>query len=439
MALVPKDLKYVWHPCSQMKDFETFPPIHIHSAHGPYLYTEQGKLIDAISSWWCKTLGHQHPRLKNALVKQADYYEHVILANTCQKPAVDLAENLMSIISGYDKIFYANDGSTAVEIALKLSLHSRHIMQQPHKTKIVRLANAYHGETILCLSISDLNLYRHAYNPWLIEAMTLNEIPYVQNRYESNWLSCEESFVNTEVFLRKNAANITALILEPIVQGAAGMKIYSADFLSRLRKLTSELDIHLIVDEIMTGFYRTGPILAQQHAACQADMVCLGKGLTAGYLPLSAVLISNSITELFYNDYELEKNFLHSNTFAGNALACSIANEALSIYQEINIEQKVAILESKLHSKFCELNTPKSFLNNIRAIGGLVAGDLNLEYFAHLPRPGQTVFKKAMSYGALLRPLGNTIYWYPPLNIEADVIDELQEITYKSLYEASKH
>lgn len=430
--LIARDLETLWHPCSQMKDYETLSPIIIKSARGSYLELEDGKLIiDAISSWWCKSLGHRHPKLSATLHAQLEKFEHVILANTTHPVIVELSEKLTQLTNNLKKVFYASDGSSAVEIAIKMSLHSRQLMEQRQKTKFIALANGYHGETLGALSVSDLGMYKQPYQHLLFPVQFIQPIPYVNNKEDPLWKDCSEYWQLVEPSLQLAAETTTALILEPIVQGAGGMKIYSQDFLFRIRHWTQQNNIHLIADEIMTGIGRTGKALACEHANVEADFVCLSKGLTGGYLPLSAVLTSNAIFNLFYDDYPTGKAFLHSHTFSGNALAASVALRCLEIMSEENIYQQVQQRENFLRELMNEAAEATNKLKNIRHIGNIVAADLVVKNPDD--RVGFAVFKEALKLGAFLRPLGNTLYWAPPLNITNSTLLKLRDITIKAI------
>lgn len=428
MSIIELDLQHIWHPCSQMKDYATFPPLPIQSANGSYLFLEEGgTLIDAISSWWCKSLGHAHPRLKQALLRQLDKFEHVILANTTHTTIVELSQALAQLTRNLNKIFYASDGSSAVEIAMKMSLHAHQLQGEPQRQRFLSLQNGYHGETAATLSVSDLGLYSKPYAALLFESPRLNGIPYVNNQDDPLWHDCAAIWPTIEKQLRPYRFKATALILEPIVQGAGGMLIYSQDFLRRLRLWTAENNIYLIADEIMTGLGRTGLPLACQHANIEPDFLCLSKGLTSGWLPLSVVCTSTPLYNLFYDDYEKGKSFLHSHTFSGNALAASVALECLKTMKDENIFLRAQALENKMRILMNEISEHTQKLKNIRSIGAVIAADLVLE--KPMSRAGYQVFKKAVELGALLRPLGDTIYWLPPLNIEDHTLLELQKIT----------
>lgn len=417
----------IWHPCSQMKDYELFRPLVITGAKGDYLHLDNGKkIIDAISSWWCKTLGHQHPRLKRALYEQLEKFEHVILANTTNETIMQLSEKLSRLSPSLNKVMYASDGSCAVEIALKMSLHAREIEGKHQRKLFIALENGYHGETAGALSVSDLGIYSEPYRSMLFDVKKISP-PYVSDKNNPLWNNCETHWEKTLSELQPYAGTATAVIVEPILQGAAGMQIYSKDFLYRLRQWTSENDIHLIADEIMTGIGRTGKMLACEHANIEPDFICLSKGLTGGFLPLSAMLTSQSIYDLFYDDYERGKSFFHSHTHSGNVLAASVACEVLNIMHEEKLCERAEKIGNIMQENMQSIADQTGKLKNVRAIGAMVAADI----ICKTPnrRYGYEIYQKAVEAGALLRPLGNTLYWLPPLNVEWKTLAELKEIT----------
>lgn len=435
MQLINRDLRHIWHPCSQMKDYLSFPPLIVKKAYGPLIELDDGHcLIDAISSWWCKSLGHNHPRLKKALCSQLDRFEHVIFANSTHEVIVQLSEKLAQLSPGLNKVFYASEGSSAVEIALKMALHAQKIKGYSLRTEFTALQNGYHGETFMALGLSDLGLYRQAYEPRLIQPTFISKLPYVHSRQDPLWQDCSDYWPAIERQLENQAKTLAAIIVEPLIQGAGGMLIYSQDFLQRLRKWTQEQGIYLIADEIMTGLGRTGSALACSQANIQADFVCLSKGLTSGWLPMSAVLTHDEIYDLFYADYSIEKNFLHSHTFSGNALAAAVALECLTVLEEENIYLQVQKKETILKSLMQEVADVTKKLTNVRAMGAVVAADLVLSKEQQVQRVGYQIFQEAVKLGAWLRPLGNTLYWLPPLNIDISVLKTLQNITIKAMH-----
>lgn len=434
MALIDCDLQHHFHPCAQMKDYLDFPPLVIKRAQGCYLELEGGqRVIDATSSWWCKSLGHGHPRIKKALKQQLKLFEHVLAAHTCQKPLVELSQALAQFIPNLNKVFYASDGSTAVEIALKMSLHAHQLKGEFKRKEFMALQNDYHGETLLALSVSDLGLYRSPYESILTPVTFIQNVPYVNSTDDPLWHNCAESWPSIEAQLNAKADTLSALIIEPLIQGAAGMKIYSQDLLKRLRHWTTQKGIHFIVDEIMTGLGRLGHPLACQWIGIEPDFICLSKGLTAGFLPMSAVLIHADIYQLFYSDYPLGKSFLHSNTFSGNALSAAVANECLKILVEDKIYSQVQQLSPVLLQEMQRVAEKSQRLKNVRGIGFVVAADFILESCEENKRFGFQLAIEAARLGVLIRPLGNTLYWLPPLISTRSLFKTLSEITLRAL------
>ena len=430
LSMKKQNLNYIWHPCSQMKDYTNLKPLRIKSASGSYIELENGKrVIDAISSWWCKLLGHGHPYIKAKVIEQINKFEHVMLANTINEKIIELSEKLASETKNLNKIFYAGDGSCAVEIALKMSLHSRKIKAQEHKNKFIAFENGYHGETMGALSVSDLGIYKNSYKDLLFDVYMISNIPYINSKENPLWDDCSIQWKLIEEKLEKIKNDVTAIIFEPIVQGAGGMKIYSKDLLVKLKSWAIINDIHLIADEIMTGICRTGKMFACEYANIEPDFLCLSKGLTSGWLPFSAVMIKEEIYDLFYNDYSPENSFLHSHTYCGNPIGVSAALATLEIIENENILSQTKELEIKMLNLINNIAIKTGRLKNVRGIGGIVAADLIIDDNDKNKRIGFEIFKRAVHAGALLRPLGNTIYWLPPVNIKEHTLEELSQIT----------
>lgn len=417
---------FLWHPCSQMKDYEQFKPLCVTSARGSYLILKDNRhILDAISSWWCKSLGHAHPRLKKALISQAENFEHVILANTTNEVISHLCERLTSLTQTLTKVFFASDGSCAIEIALKMCIHARKIRGQFEKQHIIALQNSYHGETLFALSVSDVGIYRHIYEPYLQKSSFIQNIPYVFSRQDPLWDDCSGIWLNIERQLNEYKKNLSVIIVEPIVQGTGGMRLYSQDFLRRLRDWCKKNDVYFIADEIMTGMCRTGKMLACEYAYIEPDFLCLGKGLTGGYIPMSAVLTTEEVYQLFYADYGIGRDFLHSHTYSGNALGAAVALEVLKVLEEEEILNRTSQLEKKLFNFMHDVYEKTKKVTKPRGIGGIVAVDLLTDN----PRGGYEVYKRAVAQGVLLRPLGNTLYWLPPLNITDKDLMKLRDVT----------
>jgi len=428
-TLIEKDLRHIWHPCMQMKDFEQCPPLVVYQAQGSYLQTDRGELIDAQSSWWCKSLGHGHPAVVAAMSKQLQAFEHVMGAHTTYAGLAELGEKLAEI-SNKQHTFFASDGSSAVEIAMKLALHAKQVRGQPQRREFIALKNGYHGETLGTLSVSDLGLYKKPWEGFGVHCHMIDGLPYVSGTDDPLWTDAEQHWQASLPALEKIKSRVCAVLLEPIIQGAGGMCCYSADFLAKLAAWARENDIYVIADEIMTGMGRSGEWLACQLAGVEADLICLSKGLTSGALPLSCVLIDASIYDLFYDDYDKGNSFLHSHTHSGNALAVSAALATIQFMQTENIPQQARDLGAFMRQQMQDIAQKTGALTNLRQIGAMVAADMA---DCKHKRPGFAFYQEALKHGALIRPIGNALYWLPPLNSDTKTIVKLAEITLHSI------
>jgi adenosylmethionine-8-amino-7-oxononanoate aminotransferase len=347
-------------------------------------------------------------------------------ADTTYPQLVELAEQLAQI-SHLQHVFFASDGSSAVEIAMKLALHAKQLEGHDQRNQFIALKNAYHGETLATLGVSDLGLYKKPYQQLNLSCHFLQNIPYVSGKQDPLWQDCGEAWRLAEHELTPYKENACALIIEPIVQGAGGMLIYSADFLRRLIHWAKQNQIIVIADEIMTGVGRTGQWLASELAGIQPDLICLSKGLTSGALPLSCVLIDDDIYQLFYSDYADGKSFLHSHTYSGNPLAVSAALATLKVMQAESTPLRAQQLGAFMHECFLSVaDQCGGKIERIRSVGAIVAGDLIGPADKRL---GFKLQQEALRQGAFLRPIGNTLYWLPPLNTSNDTIEQLAEIT----------
>ncbi|KHD36106.1 adenosylmethionine-8-amino-7-oxononanoate aminotransferase [Clostridium acetobutylicum] len=435
------DLKYIWHPCTQMKDYEKMPPIVIEKGEGCYLYDVNGNsYLDCISSWWTNIFGHSNKRINKAIEKQLNEIEHVIFAHFSNKPAVEFSKSLIKIApEGLDKIFFSDNGSSAVEIALKMSFQYYQQTGKVKKTKFAALTNAYHGETIGALSVGDLDLYSKIYKPLLIDTLRIQGPDCYRCKYNKERHSCEaECFEEMEKSLKKHNSELCAIIIEPMIQGAAGMKMYSPKYLKKLRYACDYYDISLIFDEIAVGFGRTGKMFACENADISPDIMCLSKGISAGYMPMSVVLTTSKIYNAFYDDYVNLKAFIHSHTYAGNALACAAAIESLKIFKEESIIEK-NIGKSKLIEKLTKNRARNNkFIGDIRSLGMVTAIELvkdknTKESFDWKSRVGYGIYKIALKKGLLLRPIGDVLYFMPPYSIGEKDIEFMVEKCFESI------
>lgn len=441
--LQKRDLKHIFHPCSQMKDYEDFPPIIIERAKGMYVYDEFGKkYMDCIASWWLNPLGHCNDRINKVLTEQANSLEHVIFSNFSHRPAIELSEKLVKILpKGLTKLFFADNGSSGVEIALKLAYQSQKQRGYDKKKKFVTIKNSYHGETIGALSVGDIDFFTKTYRPLIKEAIKIEGPECFKCKYNKNYKTCEaECFLHMEKTLNENHEEIAGVIVEPIVQGAGGMKIYSPKYLKKLRKITEKLNIVMIVDEIAMGFGRTGKMFASEWADISPDIMAVGKSLTAGYYPMSIVCMREEIYDSFYSDYLEGKSFLHSHSFSGNPLGCRIALEVLKIYEEEDMISQINVKGNYLEKKMKEVFENEDCIGEIRRIGligvlEIVKDKKTKERFSSKERVGYGIYKTALKYGAILRPLGDTIYFLPPFIISEEEIDSMINICKTSIDE----
>jgi adenosylmethionine---8-amino-7-oxononanoate aminotransferase len=409
--LVARSLGAVWHPCTQMKHHEQFPLVPIARGEGAWLIDPDGeRYLDGVSSWWVNLFGHAHPRINAALKDQLDRLPHVILAGFTHEPVVELSERLAAL-SGLGHAFYGSDGASAVEIALKMSFHFWHNTGKPAKQKFVSLAGSYHGETLGALAVTDVAIFRDAYGPLLAENL-LAPFPAADRTVKPSEACCPDcvqpALAELERIFATRHEEIAALIVEPLVQGAAGMRMYHPAYLSGARALCDRYGIHLIADEIMTGFGRTGTMFAYQQANIRPDFLCLSKGITAGYLPLSCVLTTDTIYAAFYDDASA-RGFLHSHSYTGNALACRAAVETLRIFAEDNVIESNRAKAARFDAMLAPL-TAHANIRNLRRTGMIWAFEVETPHADFSRR----AFQRALDRGVLLRPVGNTIYFMPP-------------------------
>ena len=443
MTLEERDLKNIWHPCSQMKDYETLPPIIIERGKGAYLYDIYGnEYIDIISSWWANLLGHSNDKINENIKKQLDKIEHVIFANFSHIGAINLSERLIKIApAGLTKCNFSDNGSSAIESALKLAFQYQYQTGHSEKTKFMCLTDAYHGETIGALSVGALEMYAKIYEPMLMNTIRIQAPDCYRCPFNLNRDNCNtECFKFAELEFVKHGAETCAMVIEPLLQGSAGMKIYPAQYLVKLRKICDEYNVLLIADEIATGFGRTGKMFAFNHGNVSPDIMCLSKGLTGGYMPMSITMTTDEIYNAFYDDYLSGKAFMHSHTYSGNPLGCAAANAVLDIFEEENIMNKAIDLSLYLNEKMNETFGNYKFTGEIRHIGLIHAIELveNRESktsFDSRKRIGYEIYKVALKKGLLLRPLGDVLYFNPMLNIKKEEIDKAISIAISSIYE----
>ncbi|MEO8739715.1 MAG: adenosylmethionine--8-amino-7-oxononanoate transaminase [Casimicrobiaceae bacterium] len=407
----------VWHPCTQMKQHERLPLVPIARARGAWLYDFDGnRYLDAVSSWWVNLFGHAHPRINGAITTQLDLLEHVMLAGFTQRPVIELSERLAQLAPGkLGHCFYGSDGASAVEIALKMSFHAWRNGGHRAKTNFVSVAGGYHGETLGALAVTDVALFRDAYAPLLRrQAVVASPDSRLAEPGSSAGDHALVAARALEAHFAEHHATTAALIVEPLVQGAAGMAMHDAVYLRRARELCDHYGVHLIADEIMTGMGRTGTMFGCEQAGIAPDFLCLSKGLTGGYLPLSVVMTTDAVYSAFYDD-DPARGFLHSHSYTGNALACAAALAVLDIFAE----QDVIAANRERAQALTELAAPIAAhpkIANFRHQGMIWAFDVDS------PRDdfARWCFAEGLKRELLLRPIGRTVYWMPPYCLSAE-------------------
>ena len=423
-SLQDRSRQFLWHPCTQMKHLEAQPPLAIVRGEGPWLIDEAGKrYLDAISSWWVNLFGHANPRINAAITDQLSKIEHVMLAGCTHEPVVQLSGRLAGL-AGLGHAFYGSDGAAATEIALKMSFHYWRNRGKPGKCNFISLQNGYHGETVGALSVTDVALFKDQYAPLLRQSAQMPSPDFrlaeAGETAEAFALRCADAL---EAHLQQHADSIAAFILEPLVQGAAGMAMYHPAYLARARTLCTRYDVHLIADEIAVGFGRTGTLFACEQADVKADFMCLSKGISGGYLPLSCVLTTDEVYAAFYAD-ETARGFLHSHSYTGNPLACRAALAVLDIFEADGVldanrkkaETFGALLESIRHH-------PRA--RHFRNRGMIWAFDVA----GAAPGFARAFAEGALAQGVLLRPIGATVYFMPPYVLEEAHMEQMARAT----------
>ena len=443
-GLLARSLSAVWHPCSQMKHYEAFPLLPVARGEGVWLYDFDGKrYLDAVSSWWVNLFVHSNPRINAALREQLDTLEHVMLAGFTHEPVVLLSERLRELApAGLGHCFYGSDGASATEIALKMSAHYWRNTGKPQKTQFISLENSYHGETLGALSVTDVALFRDAYGALIRQQATVPSPDWRKaaagESAEAYALRCAAAL---EAHLQQHHQHIAAFIIEPLVQGAAGMAMYHPVYLKRARELCSQYGVHLIADEIAVGMGRTGTMFACEQATTPspdkgrageglgitADFLLLSKGITGGYLPLSVVMTRDEIYQSFYAD-DTARGFLHSHSYTGNPLACRAALATLDIFAQDRVLAANLEKAAYLNQIARPLREHRS-IRNWRNTGMIWAFEVDSPHrdFA------QRCFAIALGKGLLLRPIGNTVYFMPPYVISTEEMGLLVDRTLETI------
>lgn len=426
-SLLNRSLRSVWHPCTQMKHHETYPLIPIRRGEGVWLYDADGKqYLDAVSSWWVNLFGHNNPRIKDAIKQQLDSLEHVMLAGFTHEPVVALSEKLAQL-TGLGHAFYGSDGASATEIALKMSFHFWRNRGKTNKTRFISLQNSYHGETMGSLGVTDVAIFKDTYAPLLIQSAQMPSPDFrlaeAGESAEDYALRCAEAL---EQYIAEHHAELAAFIIEPLVQCAAGMGMYHPVYLSKVRDICSQYQVHLIADEIAVGFGRSGTMFACEQGNIRPDFICLSKGITGGYLPLSAVLTTDEVYQAFYHDATV-KGFLHSHSYTGNPLACSAALATLTIFETDDVLQKNKVKSAAIVQKMQVLTDLP--IQHLRHQGMIFAFDVMTENSQF----SKQCYQAAVTHGLLLRPIGNTVYFMPPYTISESEMDFMVDTTCRVL------
>jgi len=436
--LVKKDLKYNWHPYTQMKDCQKYPPLLIEKAKGIRLYDNKGNVYyDTISSWWCNIHGHNHPKIRQAINNQLKKLDHTLFAGFTHKPAIELAEELVTIApKNLNKVFYSDNGSTAVEVALKMSFQYWQNIGDKKKTKFLSLDHAYHGDTIGAMSIGGVDLFNKVFTPLFFKSFKASTPYCYRCPVGKNKDSCNiECIKSLEKILKENSSQIAALILEPLIMAAGGMIIYPVRFLRKAASLAKKYNVHLMLDEVATGFGRTAKMFACEHAQVSPDFMCLSKGITSGTLPLAVTLTTDKIYKAFYADYEKKKTFYHGHTYTANPISCSAAIASLKIFKEeksLERAKKVSEILAKGLEKFRELE----IVGDIRRMGVVAALELvknkkTKQAFSLGEEIGKKIYQRGLKQGLILRPLGGIIYLFLPLSVREVQLDTILDKTYR--------
>ena len=415
------DRERVWRPYTSVEDHLARDILIVTSAEGPWLIDPDGKrYFDGSGSWWCNNLGHGHPRLRQALTEQAERLMHCSFGDLTHEPAVLLADELVEVTpAALQRVFYSDDGSTSVEVAAKMAFQYWQQNGRPERTKFLALPGGYHGDTLGAMSLGAVDAFTSTFSPLYFDAERPDE------PVEGDW---QAVFDQLEEMLRAQADHIAAVVIEPVVQGAAGMRMYPPECLRQLREVTREVDTFLICDEVFTGYGRTGPMWAVEHAQVEPDFLCTAKGLSGGVLPFAATLTTKRVYEGFVGGKE--RAFMHGHTFYGNPLGASVAREVLRIYRDENILSKAEPKAALLARRLAELDAIDG-VRNARSLG--MIGALEVGRAGYFGKTGWRIYERALELGAHLRPLGNTVYVIPPLNVRETDLEQLLSILERAL------
>ena len=408
MTLLEKDQKHIWHPFTSLQN--AGEPLLIESGEGVYLHTKDGrKIIDAVSSWWVNIHGHSNTVIAKAIYEQATKLEHVIFAGFTHEPAITLAENLLTILPGnQSKTFFSDNGSTAVEVGLKMAIQYWHNQGITTRKKIIALDGAYHGDTFGAMSVGERGLFTAPFNPYLFQ------VEFIDFPSKENEAKVIEQFTTIA-----QSGEVAAFIYEPLVQGAAGMRMYQPAVLNQLMNIARQHNILCIADEVFTGFGRTGKLFASEYLNHPPDIMAVSKGITGGFLPLGVTSCSAQVLSAFQSD-EASKTFFHGHSYTANPISCAAANASFSILTHNNCRQQIAMITQQ-HQQFAESIKSHHAIHEVRALGTIIAIELKTESGTSYTHPlRKKIYPHFLSKGILLRPLGNVIYILPPYVITKD-------------------
>ena len=444
-----RDLSVLWHPCTQMREHpHTLPLVPIARGEGVWLIGHDGtRYLDAVSSWWTNLFGHAEPRIGAAIAAQAGALEQVMLAGFTHAPAVELAERLLAVAprqpgrTPLSKVFYADNGSAGVEVALKMAFHWFHNRGEHRRTKFIALENGYHGETLGALAVGDIPLYRRVYAPLLAEALFApSPDAYLAQPGESPAECAARAADTLAALLDRHAGEVCAVIVEPRVQCAGGMRMHHPDYLTRVRELCDASGAFLIADEIAVGFGRTGTLFASEQSGVMPDLLCLSKGLTGGFMPLAAVLATQAIYDGFLDDSR-ERAFLHSHSYTGNPLACAAALASLAVFRDDDILARNRTT-ARAMATLAEPLAAHRHVADVRQAGMVLAFELTRDGDKATPFPaaarvGLKAYRAALARGVVLRPLGDVLYWMPPYCVDEEHLQLLADVTRHAIEDAT--
>lgn len=440
-----RDISVLWHPCTQMKDHEFMPIIPVQRGEGVWLHDFEGnRYLDAVSSWWVNIFGHANPHINARIKQQLDSLEHVILGGFSHQPIIELSEKLVAMTPApLTRCFYADNGSSCIEVALKMSFHYWLNTGKPEKKRFITLGNSYHDETLAALAVGDVSLYKETYQPLLMEVITVPSPDCYHREPGASWEDHSRlMFEHMERTLAEHHQEVAAVIVEPLIQCAGGMRMYHPIYLKLLREACDRYGVHLIHDEIAVGFGRTGSLFACEQAGIAPDFLCLSKALTGGYLPMAVCLTNDTIYQAFYDDYDTLRAFLHSHSYTGNPLACAAALATLELLERndtINANRRLAAHMAKATEHFAD----HPHVAEVRQTGMVLAIEMVRDKASREPYPWQErrgirVYQHGLKNEALLRPLGSVVYFMPPYVITPEQIDHLASVAWEGIQLATR-